>query len=693
MATRHTLHHASLAAALLGACAGAPSEPEPAPGPTPGPSDMSAPAAAGDDVRVVQLPNGMPCYVLSEPRRGAAQIEFGVFAGSLFVAPGVAELAAYTLLRSTDPTRSTRSLEQRVRQLGGSVDVRVGLTATWFDIRILPGRVPNALQALRESLEHVTTSRSQITRMRDDLVSMRTGEVVADPLQASARALLHAEQSTGAHLNALLDLDPNTIVQFHSRLYRPGRTLLSIRTPRPAARVQSTVTEGAGAIGRWAPSPPLPGQSALVPRVFQPGLYWSEDIEQRGSTRCAIVMRLPDATRPDAAEWLTMHACLTLDGVGGRLEQFQDEAGLSHLQWEARFERTPDVQALVMTTTARPAEIVKVWQLLQRARQSLVTVPPSRSELQLALRRATLNAGLPELTHTDSQRLSVNMAIRGQRRGALEARIAELIDPSKWDMAAAAEAFQETPAWVVAVGPGRPEELPGLVATDLLPVGFDAATQNQPTPENLALADPWLAQARAATGGEEVYRRIGGFAATAATTSEQGLVAEDAIEWSVDGALTRARTVLGQTVTTTVTPGGGAVETMDGVEKQLSSREATLLRRERRRHPLALLAAHQRGERRFRPIAQRKVGDREFYIVEDVGDEFDRLRVHIDTESRLIRVVESWEQLEDQTLVHIKEEWSDYRPVEGLRVPHRRRTTWNDGQRVSETLFSEWQNR
>lgn len=685
----------TLLGALLSACAGAPADRGPPVAEGPGPGDMNAAATdAGDDVRVVPLPNGMPCYVLSEPQRGAAQIEFGVFAGSLFVAPGVAELAAYTLLRSTDPTTSSRSLEQRVHELGGSVAVRVGLTTTWFDIRVLPGRVPRALEALRESLENVTTSRTQITRMRDDLIAARTAEVVADPLAAATRALLQAEQSTAAHLNALLDLDPNTIVQFHSRLYRPGRTLLSIRTPRRAERVQASVTEGDEAFGRWAPAPPLPGQSALVPRLFEPGLYWSEDIEQRGSTRCAIVLRLPDATLPEAAEWLVLHSCLTLDGVGGRLEQLQDEAGLSHLQWDARFERTPDVQALVMTTKARPAEIVKVWQLLQRARQSLVAVPPSRSELQLALKRATLNAGLPELATTDSQRLAVNMTIRGMRPGALEARIAELADPSKWDLAAAAEAFQETPAWVVAVGPGRPDELPGLVATDLLPTGFDTATQNRPTPENLALADPWLAQARAATGGEEVYRRLAGFSTEATTTSEQGLVAEDVVEWRSDGALTRVRTVLGQQVKTTLEAGDGrAVETMDAAEKALTPQQARLLRREWLRHPQTLLAAHQRGERRFRPVAQRTVGDRAYYIVEDVGDEFDRLRVHIDTESRLIRVVESWEQLEDQTLVHIREEWSDYRPVDGARVPHRRRTTWNDDQRVSETVFSAWQNR
>ena len=56
----------------------------------------------------------------------------------------------------------------------------------------------------------------------------------------------------------------------------------------------------------------------------------------------------------------------------------------------------------------------------------------------------------------------------------------------------------------------------------------------------------------------------------------------------------------------------------------------------------------------------------------------------------LIRVVESWERLADDTLTHIREEWSDYRDVGGLRVPHRRRTSWNDGQRQTETVYSAW---
>ena len=678
-------------ALLLAACAGAPTDPNPgaaAENDTTATPASSTPAGATP----ISLPNGMACFALSAPPGDPTQIQYGVFAGSLFVAPGAAELAAYTLLHSTDATKSQSSLAQRIERLGGSIEARVGLTTTWFDVRTPEGQTGNALRILRESLENVTRSRTQIDRMREELVARTTAEVVRDPLAAAARRLLHADGSSGAHLNGLLDLDPSTVTLFHTRLYRPERSVLAIRTPQSLDRVTQSVVGDDRSLGRWAPSPALPGESPLMPREFRSGLYWSESLEKPSATRCAIVMRLPDATAPAAAEWLVMHACLTLDGVGGRLEQLQDEAGLSHLQWEARFEQTPEVMALVMSTTATPAEVARLWQLYERARRSLVEVPPSASELQIALRRARLNAGLPTLSATDRQRLEVNLAIRGIAPGALEARIEELADAKTWDQAQAAAAFQATPAWMVAIGPDRPEALPGLVATETLPSGFDPVTRNQPTPENLAAAAPWLQRARAATGGDARYATLKGFTAKATKTSEQGLEVQDELSWSVDGSLTRERTLLGQRIRTVLDKQGGH-ELLDGERKGLAAREVALLRHEWMRHPQMLLNAHLQGRLSFRPVARRTLGDREVYVVEAVGEEFDRLRLQIDTESRLIRVVESWERLPDETLVHVVEEWSDYRDAAGMRVPHRRRTTWNDGQRHSETVFSEWRPR
>ncbi|MAD32660.1 MAG: hypothetical protein CMJ88_02730 [Planctomycetes bacterium] len=686
---------AFLATAWFGACE---SPPAPAPkleeanrdapegGPAGPANETLDPGPAGT---VQPLPNGMMCYLLPAPSGGSAQIQLGVFAGSLFVAPSLAELAAYTLLHSTDPTTSVPSLKQRIGELGGSIDVKVGLTTTWFDIRVRPYATAQALRALRESLEHVTRSRSQILRMRDELVARRTAQVLDDPLLAAARSLMQAEKSTAAELNALLDRDASEVTLFHSRLYRPERAALTVRSPASVEKLKALVSEDDTCFGRWSPAAALPGESPVLARAFQSGLYWCESPEPNVETSCAVVMRLPDATVSGAAEWLVMHACLTLDGVGGRLEQLQDEAGLSHLQWRVRFQQTPDVITMIMSTKAKPSEVVQMWQLYQRARRSLVDVPPSASELQIALRRARLNAGLARMSSADRQRLDVNLMMRQMSPSVLEEQLDRFADGTVWDARGAANRFQETPAWIVAVGPGRPPELPGLVVTDALPTGFDPVTQNQPTPENLALADPWLKRARAATGGRENYLALNGFITKAATISAQGLTSEDEITWTNAGDLTRRRTIVGQVISTSVQDGVG-FEELDGDRKPLAPRTIELLLHEQRRHPVSLLRSHLRGQRKFRPIAQRKVGDREYFVVEAVGDEFDRLRVHIDTESRLIRVVESWERLADDTLVHIREEWSDYRRAGSLRVPHRRKTIWNDGQREVETTYSGW---
>ena len=641
------------------------------------------------DGQRLPLANGLSCVALPGPDQDPSQIQFGVFAGSLFVAPGLAELAAYTLLHSTDPTTSTASLAQRIHDLGGSVAISVGLTATWFDIRVLKSQTEAALTALRDSLDYVTRSRTQIMRMREDFVAERTAEILADPLGCAAKALLQAGRSSADDLNALLDLDASEVTLFHSRLYRPERAILTVRSSIPVDRLNKLLVTGKRAMNEWAPKPSLPGDSLLSPRQFKSGLYWSDSLEPGADTRCALVMQMPDASMPNAAGWLIMHACLTLDGVGGRLEQLQAEAGLSHLEWRTRFEQTADVLALVMSTTGTPAEVAQLWQLYQRARQSLVAVPPSRSELQLALRRAKLNASLSTISATDRQRLDINMLLRNVPAGTLEQQIDQIAAAPSWDTGEVARAFQDTPAWMIAIGSGRPDAIDGLVATRVLPAGFDPITKNQPTAENLAIVDPRLERARAATGGDEAYRMLSGFYASASTSSEQGLVAEDTIEWRTEGSLERKRIILGQVITTSLTADAGTEE-LDGEQQPIDARGRRLLRHELMRHPQMLLAAHLRGESRFRPIAQRKVGDREHYIIEAVGGDFDRLRLHIDAESQLIRIVESWERLADETLVHVREEWGDYRNTGGMRVPHRRRTIWNDGQLQSETIYSEW---
>ena len=163
----------------------------------------------------------------------------------------------------------------------------------------------------------------------------------------------------------------------------------------------------------------------------------------------------------------------------------------------------------------------------------------------------------------------------------------------------------------------------------------------------------------------------------------------ETVQYSPPDNLQRARTLLGQTIVTRLTA-TEYTETLGKTVRPLDAKQAALLRREMQRHPLALLAAYARGEIAFRTVAQRDAGDRTMAVLEAATGPFDRLRVHIDVESLLVRTVETWETLPDGTPLHLSEAWQDYRDVGTLRVPFRRLTSQDNGQNRIEAVFAKW---
>ena len=688
---RRRSHHvltAMTTALVFTACSGPPPAP---PKPEPKKPIPTRAVSANAQSQSLRLHNGLETYLELAPSGSDTQVQLAVVAGSLFVAPGLAELAATVMLESSDPAAGRPSLRHRIEALGGTIDAKIGLMTTWFDIRIHQNSLAKSIIALRESLESVTQSRSQIERMRSDLIATLAAKLDDEPLREAARMLLHGEVGTGAYLNSLLDLDPSEVSLFHSRLYRPERCLLAISSAGDFNETRAILhLPAATAIAEWNPPPAVPGPSPIIERKFESGLYWASTAGRPGLVQASFVMRLPDASvGTGAAEWLVMHSCLTLGGRGGRLERMQDEAGVTDVHWQTHIERTPDAIALVMSATVPFQQAITLWRVLNRARQSLIDVPPTPSELQLALRRARLDANLPGISSGERLRLAANLKSRGIAARGLITRLEQISDLSTWNQTDAAIAFQETPAWMVAIGPGPAPELPDLRPFELLPKGFEATIDSEPTPAAIAATGSWLIRARAATGGSEMFDGLTGFNSTGTIVADRSPDATDIIVWNQSGKLTRRRKIVGQTLTTELV-GNKWSETFDKVRKSLNAREAKLLRHQMMRHPLMLLAANQRGTLQFRPIAQRSSGDRELMILEAIGNEFDRLRIHIDTESYLIRMVESWERLPDETLVHVRESWSDYRTAGSMRAPHRLRTTWNDGEHQTETVFSEW---
>jgi hypothetical protein len=386
-------------------------------------------------------------------------------------------------------------------------------------------------------------------------------------------------------------------------------------------------------------------------------------------------------------EILILQECLTLDGTGGRLEQLQRERGLGHVRWRSELVQTADAVSILLSADVQQHEVVPLWETLLLARTSLRDVPPTPNELELARRRAMLAIRFGQLDATSSLRIETQLLLRGTNMVEVEKRHAAAGQQTT-DVQAAVPAFLRMPVAGVVIGGAVPADLENVHAFDVLPKSFDAGPV---TPSSAAATTgaPWLAQAIEAVGGQATLRRFIGVEAEGRLANDRSPAATELLSWRTDGTLRRTREVLGNKIETELS-GSTWTEQLGDQKLTLSSSEVALLRREMQRHPLALLAAHARGELPFRAIAQRNVGDRDLMILEAGGDRFDRLRVHIDTISHLVRVVEVWETMPDGTSVHLQDAWSDYRSTAGLRAPFRRITTQNDGQNRVETVFSSW---
>ncbi|HEU4419528.1 MAG TPA: hypothetical protein VFT55_11360, partial [Planctomycetota bacterium] len=613
-----------------------------------------------------------------------AQLQLAVFTGSMFTAPGLAELAVEVLVEGADPSEGRPSLVQAVANLGGKVQVDIGPVTSWISLRVPGGEWTQAIAALRKALAAPTQSRNQIERIRQDLVKKRAAALRSRPEVAMARALMLGEPGTAQYMSALLDRDPSEISLFLSRMHRPERAMLALRVPGEPSEVEAGLAQ-AGSLASWSPPGTGAGVVSMLDRAFTAGLHWSPG-KTAGPCRVAFVFFMPDRSGAMAPEVLILHECLTLDGTGGRLEQLQRERGLGHVRWRSEIVQTADALSIVLSADVLQHEVVPLWETLLLARTSLRDVPPTPNELELARRRALLAARFGQLDSTSSLRIETQLLLRGTTMAAVEKRLA--VASQTLDVQAATPAFLRMPVAAVVIGGQVPADLENVHTFDVLPKNFDAGPV---TPSSAAATTgaPWLAQAIAAVGGQAALHRFIGLEAEGRLANDRSPAATEHLKWRTDGTLHRTRELLGSKIETELS-GSRGTEQLGDQKHTLGSSEVAFLRREMQRHPLALLAAHARGELPFRAIAQRNVGDRDLMILEAGGDRFDRLRVHIDTISHLVRVVEVWETMPDGTSVHLQDAWSDYRTTAGLRAPFRRITTQNDGQNRVETVFSSW---
>jgi hypothetical protein len=640
---------------------------------------------------VAALPSGLTVAWGPEPPGGLSIVQLGLPTGTRHGAPGLAELAVEILVASSDATQGRPSLRQAVRELGGTLFVDQGPVSTWLTLEVPIGRWAQALQALGRALAAPTLSRHQLERLREAYLDQRIAAVWRERNQEAARALLLGAADTNDYLAGLLDRDVGELPLFAARRLRPRGAVLTLRVPGPPTE---PLAEAPRALADWlaaGSSDPAPAAAAAAAqRPFPNGLAWSP-AAGTNFTELSVVLPLPEGDRGDEAPQWAMVACLVRDGRSGRLATVQQEQGLGHLEWRSRVVGTGDRTALLLTASAPPEVAYRLWQCFDTARRSLASTPPSDAEFATAARSAALVQRLAAPDRRTALRAEAWQRMTGSERAPLATRLAELPALPLAERQRLAQWLATQPIAGIAIGGTVPAKATDVRTFELLPPGALARLLGGGAePAQAAAAAPWLDDALAAVGGRNLVQSLRGFRATATRTAAQAPTAEETVDWLGPGQLRRERKVLGKAIVTTLAA-DAATESLGDQTQPLTAADVARLCREHERHPLLLLAAYARGELQFRPVSQRRSGDRELMVLEALGNRFDRLRIHLDVASHLIRVVEVWEVPASGAVTYLQELWSDYRNCGGLRAPHHCVTEIDDSTHRVEWTVREWQ--
>lgn len=670
---------------VLAACGGAPqpapsvqAEPVPTPTPPVPTPPVQAPAAAAKAPISTHLQGGLSVQIHrgSDPS-GFAELEFGFLGGASDGKPGTADLAAETLLALGDSTTGRPPLRQRLLDLGGGAQAAVGPGSIWLSLRVPEARLGEALVALRAAVDAGMPSRAPLEHLRNDLVRRRLHELAADPIGLIARRKLLGDLDPAEHLGSLQDRDPTDIVLFLQRQCRPENAVLAVRTGNDTGLVARAI---AATLDSWKllPLPAAPPRTTAPPPL-RTGLYWAPS--SATVCRAALLVPLLPSNHGHALRQQVLIACLSLEGLGGRFERMLDAAGLPALPLRVRQFDQVESRAMLLETELAPEQVVTFWRTAQNAMRSLQQTPPSASELALATDRARLTAfrdddGAPAALRKRAVRGDTDDQVL-QQLGTPPANDAQLL--------AAIDSLVQLPLCMLVIG----ADPPGGLGKDLIPIRLpppDTLQRLFNDPTGIAAAKAELEAALQAAGGRQRLLRITGYHGIADLRGEGAAPVKEELEWR-PGRLQRKLKVLGSCIETTV-DSERQVEVSGGSERHLRPREAEFLRQAAARHPLMLLATFARGELQSRLVAVRQIQGRATAILEVEASGSERLRLHIDRDSHLLRTVESWGSDPDGTPRYVQESWSDYQSTSGVRVPWRRLCDVDDGQSRVEAVWT-----
>jgi hypothetical protein len=287
---------------------------------------------------------------------------------------------------------------------------------------------------------------------------------------------------------------------------------------------------------------------------------------------------------------------------------------------------------------------------------------------------------------TEWLRAAAECARQGLPQPDVAALLAHLRAPGELELAATVREAMSLPATLLLSG-GEPDRSlgatmlgqPFLDAPALVPIEPAGSTE---------AADEILARAVRALGGERRLAAVHGYAGNLHREGALGPNVDETI-WFAGPRLRRLQRILATRIETVIGPEGGSERAGD-TAVELSATECETLLQAAARHPLIVLAEHVRGSGAWGLVSIRKTEDREIAILERLDPARERLRLHVDVESGLVRTIEADEWRQGLGRVSVREELADYRSVEGMRAPFHWLVSVGDSAAPLQCVWSEF---
>ncbi|MDP6928237.1 MAG: hypothetical protein QF412_00920, partial [Planctomycetota bacterium] len=589
--------------------------------------------------------------------------------------PGVAELTAWALIEMS--VGQQPPLRDMIERLGGKLTLRVGPSTTSFGIVVDSHRWAEAMGALLLAMQHAPQKGPDFDRLQGRVAQARRQNLSVGGLNSLIDRVTRMRGiAADSYIAQIEDLTPHEVQSFHAQAFSPKGSVIALHVPDVEISPLLDATEAMAKAWKIQKSV-VPATDTSAPVTLATGLHWAPST---GRSQVAVILPFPQLGEDHDLGTMICLESFSMTGIGGRLGKLSNEAFSSRLHWDG------DQRYLILSAVIEPEEVSPLWRNIQISLASFAQRPPQDDEV--------LDAALRVRLRVLAEYANPNLWIDATTARALSGKhamdwgddLSRLEHPETIATAQAGSVFAKWPVAMVVHGGTPPVNRDGIVIVE----NSTPAPQVGEVPTDLdasvAAAEPYLNLAMQAVGGKKILEGITGFQGEYIAKSPHGGAMHDQIWYAAPGNLRRVRRVLATTIETVVNA-ETSVERAGNETIPLGDKEKQRELEEVSRHPLLQLAAHARGETKYRLVSIRSAHGREMAVVELQDPRRARLRLHIDTQSGLVRASELHDWRSAATGRFRLDQFADYRSSGSLRVPFHVVTTVEEG---ISTLVTDW---